>query len=98
LLGPKAFHGTKGYIASVIVHEGKHVLQVINGRPPTSGPGGYVDEAEAYRMQLETAREFELLPSEVHEVRSDYNSYYRLLSPGDRKVVDEPYGGAYEPD
>lgn len=79
VLGPKAFHFSKGFIASVIQHESEHVMQDRQGRSRNYGPKAIQNEIDATKNQLRNAARFKLSAEEIRHIRETHEENYGEL-------------------
>ncbi|PRH81409.1 hypothetical protein C6N40_12920 [Arenimonas caeni] len=92
LLGPSAFGGTLGGVASAIEHEGRHIRQE-KRRMGYSTLQLWADEAEAYGLGLQSAESFELSDWEIERTKDLYLRYFNELPADMQESVIERLGG-----
>ena len=79
VLGPRAFHFSLGFLASVIQHEAIHVRQDQERRSFNYGRGSIDNEVEATVNQLRNAGRFNLTPQEIQAIRKHHEARYGPL-------------------
>lgn len=89
-IGPGAFywpdhHASPSWLASSMYHETVHYDQRFGpkyrwGRG-AGGQGGHINEAEAYKAEVDHARQYGLTPAELAEAQRRYNQELGILRP-----------------
>lgn len=87
LIGPGAFK-SDSYLGQTIYHETVHIEQTLQRRDRTDRNGAAMNEAEAYKRNINAAARFRSSPADLAGYEAQFHSYYDGLPQGLKQKVD----------